>query len=39
MKQEADANAAEFDREQVEKNLPKNHPFKDKIVDSTLRKI
>ena len=39
MKQEADANAVEFDREQVEKALPKNHPFKDKIVDSTLKKI
>ena len=39
MKTEADAEAVEFNRDLVEKNISKNHPKKEQIVDSTLRKI
>ena len=39
MAAEDDANAIEFNRELVEKNISKNHPRKDEIVDATLRKI
>ena len=36
---EDDANAVEFNRDLVEKNISKNHPQKEKIIASTLRKI